>query len=100
MNTIAELRSQLFSTLQQLNDERKPMDIERAKVVADVAQVIINSAKVEVEFLRVTKGKGTGFIPDLLPGANPSAGDDTGNASTSPEPQNGIVSITRHVMEG
>ena len=41
------------------------MAIERAQAIADVAQVVINSAKVEVEFLRATGRKqGTGFITD------------------------------------
>lgn len=30
------------------------MDLERAKTIADVSQVIINSAKVEVDFLKAT----------------------------------------------
>ncbi|PVX80031.1 hypothetical protein [Paraburkholderia unamae] len=67
MSTIAKLREQLFSTLESLNDKSNPMDIERAKVVAEVAQVIINSAKVEVEHMRVTGEKGTGFITPAQP---------------------------------
>lgn len=40
------------------------MELERARAIAEVAQVIINSAKVEVDFLRTggTLGEGTGFI--------------------------------------
>ncbi|CAB3730387.1 hypothetical protein [Paraburkholderia rhynchosiae] len=64
MATIDELRTHLFATLEALNDKENPMDIERAKAVAEVAQVIINSAKVEVDHLKVTGGKGTGFIAD------------------------------------
>lgn len=62
MKNIDTLRDQLFTTLAALNDPEKPMDIERAKAVAEVAQVIINSAKVEVEHLKVVGGKSTGFI--------------------------------------
>lgn len=61
-SNIETLRQHLFETLEALKDKDKPMDIERAKAVADVAQVIINSAKVEVEHLKVVGGKGTGFI--------------------------------------
>ena len=39
------------------------MEIERAKAICDVSQAIINSAKVEVEHLKVIGGKGSGFIP-------------------------------------
>lgn len=65
-NKIEDLRNHLFATLEALLDKDNPMDIERAKAVSDVAQVIVNSAKVEVDFVRATdKVKGTGFIdPD------------------------------------
>lgn len=59
---IEDLRNHLFATIEALLDESKPMDLDRAKAVADVAQVMINSAKVEVEFMRVTGGTGSGFI--------------------------------------
>ncbi|MGR3911613.1 hypothetical protein Q3A80_31660 [Burkholderia sp. SR8] len=62
MNNIEALREHLFNTLQGLTSNEKPMEIERAKAIAEVAQVIINSAKVEVEHLKVAGGKGTGFI--------------------------------------
>lgn len=63
---IDDLRDKLFDTLDRLNDKDNPMEIERAKAVAEVAQVIINSAKVEVEFIRQSGNPrtGTGFIPD------------------------------------
>lgn len=68
-NKIEDLRNHLFETLEALKDDEKPMDIERAKVIADVAQVIVNSAKAEVDFMRaIGSMKGTGFIPvDLTP---------------------------------
>ena len=40
------------------------MEIDRARAIADVAKVLIDSAKVEVDFLRITEGVGTGFIPE------------------------------------
>ena len=61
-NKIEDLRNHLFVAIEALLDEDKPMDIDRAKAVADVAQVMINSAKVEVEFMKVTGGTGSGFI--------------------------------------
>jgi hypothetical protein len=50
---MSDLRNHLFETLEALKDEEKPMDLERAKAISEVAQVIINSAKVETEFLKV-----------------------------------------------
>ena len=64
-NKIEDLRNHLFATLEALQDDEKPMEIERAKTIADVAQVIVNSAKIEVDFIRATcRSQGTGFIPE------------------------------------
>lgn len=63
-NKIEDLRNHLFEVIEALRDEEKPMDIERAKTIAGVAQVIVNSAKVENEFIELTKSKGSGFIPN------------------------------------
>lgn len=66
-NKITDLRNHLFETIESLKDAEKPMEIERAKAIADVAQVIVNSAKVEVDFLRMQgeyENSGTGFIEE------------------------------------
>jgi len=63
-NKIEDLRNHLFSTIEALLDEDNPMDLQRAKTVKDVAQVVINSAKAEVDFMKVTGAvEGSGFIP-------------------------------------
>lgn len=38
------------------------MALDRAKVVAEVATVLVNSAKVEVDFIRATKRKTGSFF--------------------------------------
>ena len=64
-NKIDDLRNHLFATLEALRDEDKPMELARAAAVADVARVIVDSAKVEVAFLKVTGAlKSTDFLPD------------------------------------
>lgn len=63
-NKIEDLRNHLFAALEGLADTDKPMEVERAKAIADVAQTIINSAKIEVDFIRATNSVGTGFITD------------------------------------
>lgn len=73
MNDIKELREHLFATLRDLRSKDAPMDLDRAKAVAQVAGTLIDSARVEVDFLRVTwQSEGTGFIAaepeDLPPG--------------------------------
>lgn len=66
-NKISDLRDHLFEVIEALKDKDAPMDIERARAVADVAQVIVNSAKVEVAHMQVTGANGTGFIPEGHP---------------------------------
>lgn len=62
-NKIDDLRNHLFATLEALSDKEEPMELERAKAIADVARVIVDSAKAEVQFLQVTgRNDGTGFI--------------------------------------
>ncbi len=51
---INSLREHLFATIEALQDKDKPMDIDRARAISDVAQTIINTAKVEVDFARAT----------------------------------------------
>jgi len=63
-NTIDDLRSHLFETLQALRREKDPMEINRAQAIANVANAIIESAKVEVAFLKTTGAlKSTDFLP-------------------------------------
>jgi hypothetical protein len=67
-NKIEDLRNHLFATLEALGDREAPMDIARAKAIAEVGQTIINSAKIEVDFLKVigeqkSRKLGSDFIP-------------------------------------
>jgi hypothetical protein len=62
-NKIDDLRNHLFATLEALRDKDEPMELERAKTIANVAQTIINSAKVECDYIELTGSKGSGFIP-------------------------------------
>lgn len=53
-NKLSDLRNHLFETLEALKDPEKPMDIERAQAVCNVAHELIETAKVEVKFMDVT----------------------------------------------
>ena len=55
-NKLVDLRDHLFETLEALRDETNPMDLERAKTIAGVAQVLINSAKLEVDLVKAVGG--------------------------------------------
>lgn len=61
--TVNDLRNDLFDTLEKLKDGS--MEIDKAKAITNVAQTIVNSAKVEVDFIKAVGGiaTGSGFIP-------------------------------------
>jgi len=69
-NTIQELRKSLFDLMKQLKS--KNISSDEAKAMTNIAQAIINSAKVEVDFIKAVGGiaTGTGFIP--LEAKNPN----------------------------
>lgn len=60
MKNISDLRNELFETIQALKDGK--IDVEKAKAISDIGQVIVNSAKTEVDFIKHAGGVGTGFI--------------------------------------
>lgn len=56
-NRIDDLRNHLFAAIEALADDENPMEIDRARAISEVAQTIINSAKVQVDFLKVVGGQ-------------------------------------------
>lgn len=66
------MRRMLMGTLVDLRRTENPLPIERAKAIAEVATVIVNSARVEVEYLRVTQQRRGQFFEALpAPGGQP-----------------------------
>ncbi|MGK4362056.1 hypothetical protein ACSMFQ_25735 [Ectopseudomonas chengduensis] len=61
-NKIEDLRNHLFATIEGLLDTDKPLEIERAKAVAQVAAVMIESAKVEVKAIELLDQRGSSFL--------------------------------------
>ena len=60
-NKIQDLRDHLFETIEMLKDG--DMEIDKARAIAEVAQVIVNSAKIEVDYIKAIDAmNGTGFI--------------------------------------
>lgn len=57
---INDLRAILFETMDDLKSGK--IDIERAKQIGSIGQVIVNSAIVEVKHIRESGGIGSGFI--------------------------------------
>ncbi|MBX4188238.1 MAG: hypothetical protein KW793_03850 [Candidatus Doudnabacteria bacterium] len=58
---ITDLRETLFDIIDQVQSGK--MDIGKAKTITNIAQVLVNTAKVEVDFLNKVNQQGnTGFI--------------------------------------
>lgn len=74
-NNIMELRDILFDTIRQLKDKDAPLDIERAKAINETAQVIINTAKVEVDYAKATGNSNQShFLTTEQPNTKPAGG--------------------------
>lgn len=59
---IDQVRQSLLDTLADLRNRENPMDIERAKAVATVASVLVDTAKVENEYLKITGQEHSKFL--------------------------------------
>lgn len=87
---INEVRQSLLDTLKDLRSKDAPMDIERAKAVATVASVLVDTARVENDYLKITGQDRSDFLesaPDSAPGAARLDG---------PTAHNPFPAVTRH----
>lgn len=62
---IDTLRQHLMETLADLRNRHNPMEPDRARAVAQVASVLVDTAKVEVDYLKVTGQDNSNFIDGL-----------------------------------
>jgi hypothetical protein len=86
---INELRTTLGEVIAAVRSGE--LDIERAKAIKGLADSVIDTAKVEVEFCRATgSATGTGFVADAAP-ALPAAG-----ATTQAHLAHGVVREVTH----
>ncbi|WP_367846424.1 hypothetical protein [Rhodoferax sp. WC2427] len=92
---IQQLRSHLMDTLADLRNREKPMEPDRARAVAQVASVLIDSAKVEIEYIKATGQDKSSFLAIPEEPEQPRL-----TQVPSPFPQAGIVGTTRHRLQG
>lgn len=59
-NKMEGLRDHLFETIEGLRDGS--ITTEKAKAICEVSQVIINSAKVELDFIKIIGAKKSAFL--------------------------------------
>lgn len=64
--TTQDLRNHLFNQIEKLNDPNADLEkeLEKAKALASIGNVIVNSVKIEIDFQRVAGG-GKGKVSDI-----------------------------------
>ena len=62
------LREQLFATLAGVKDGS--IDIERARAVNEIGKTLVDTARVEVDYLRATGGGESSFLDATIGSAN------------------------------
>ena len=72
---ITALRQTLLETLGDLRNREQPMDVDRARAVAQVASVLVDSARVEVDFMKATGQDVSNFLQPALPGETHATAD-------------------------
>jgi hypothetical protein len=82
-HNIADLRQKLFETLDAVKSGA--LDLDRARLVNELGKTLIDSAKVEVDFLRVTEETKSDFL------SPPKRAEDL---------PNGITGIRQHRIAG
>lgn len=94
---ISQLRQHLLDTLSDLRDRKSPMEPDRARAVAQVASVLVDTAKVEVDYLRATGQPKAGFLeeaPQVTSGTTTTPRFPSANNPFPP----GITGVRRHSL--
>ena len=78
---IDEVRAALMGTLNDLRDKDKPMDVDRARAIAQVATVLVDSARVENDYLKITGQDRSQFLE-----ASKDDGDSTSGWTCCAQP--------------
>ena len=101
MSDITTLRTILFSTLTDLRDTKTTVDVERIKLINDTAKNIIDTAKVEVDFMRATGTKSeTGFLCSAADKQSTTGTFPTANGTKTVSEVRPGVTLTTHRMNG
>lgn len=64
-NKMTDVRNHMIEAMENLLDSESDFDVNKAKAVANLGNVLVKSAKVEVDYLRTvggTTGMSTGFM--------------------------------------
>lgn len=91
---IEQVRQALLDTLADLRNREQPMDIDRAKAVATVASVLVDTARVENEYLKITGNDSSRFLE--------TPADDLHSVPRidGPSAHNPFPTVVRHALQG
>lgn len=97
-NDIQSLRDIMFTTLRGIQDGT--VDVEKARAINNTAQTIINTAKVEVDFLNATGGHAsaaTGFIGGGNNKMKEITNTPTGTKVVEKDPESGVTTTVHRI---
>jgi hypothetical protein len=90
---INDLREHLMQTLASLRDRDNPMEPDRARAVAQVASVLVDTAKVEVDYIKATNSDRSDFL-------EPEATRPRLGTNATPAAHNPFPNVVRHRLQG
>lgn len=59
---ITQVRQSLLDTLADLRNRENPMDVDRARAVAQVASVLVDTAKAEIDYIKAVGADRSDFL--------------------------------------
>lgn len=92
--TIADVRELLMGTLRDLRNRDTPMELDRARTVAQVATVLVDTARVENDYLKLTGQERSEFLDTSPPAVHALP------SSNSPSAHNPFPVSVRHRLHG
>lgn len=91
---IEDLRRRLFETIDGV--KAGTVSLDQARQISDLSQVIVNSAKVEVDYVKATDAAARStFLEKPSTLALPD-----GVTENPAQPGNAIAGVTRHLLKG
>lgn len=82
---ITQMREHLMETLASLRDRDNPMEPDRARAVAQVASVLVDTAKVEVDYIKAVGADRSDFLETA-----PTVPSLTGPSAHNPFPTSAV----------
>lgn len=93
---IQQVRKHLMDTLADLRNREAPMEVDRARAIAQVASVLVDTAKVEIDYLKITHQDRSDFLEapaEVTTSSTLESGYEQGSVQRFP-------GVTRHMLKG